>query len=311
MSPRIVAIGDLTVDLVMPVKWPVEPGQAQEVPWHNVEPGGAGNFLIAGQRLGAEMHSLGAIGDDLYGHHVLEVLAAEGIDVQGVVAAPGSTTTVVLVLFEPETGRFAYIWRGGHGEPISPTQTMIDTIEQADALFMQGYTLCEPSLRPLVDHAFASGKRLWFDVGPASAGVPESDRAFARQHAYALMTTEDELPLIAAGRTGEEAVDFLVSEGLQLIALKRGPNGCRIITPEARIDVPAFPVVLRDVVGAGDCFNAAFIYGTLRGLSLVEAATLANAAGGAKVQKVGTGRSMPTRTEVAAVLEANGQRLSF
>ncbi len=311
MSHRIVAIGDLTVDLVMPITWPVEPGQSQEVPWHTVEPGGAGNFLIAGQHLGAQMYSLGAVGDDLYGHHVIGVLREEGVNVAGVVAAPGTTSTVVLVLMEPESGRFAYVWRGGHGEPIPLTASMIDIIDQADALFMQGYTLCEARLRPLVEQAFESGKRLWFDVGPAIVGASEPDRALARQHAYGLTTTEDELPLISGGRTEQAAYDFLLGEGIQLMVIKRGAKGCRVITRRSRTDVPAFPVAVRDLVGAGDCFNAAFIYGTLHGLSLVEAATLANAAGGAKVQKLGTGRAMPSRSEVAAVLEAGGTRLAF
>jgi sugar/nucleoside kinase (ribokinase family) len=310
-TPRIVAVGDLTVDLVMPVTWPVEPGQSQEVGWHTVEPGGAGNFLIAGQRLGAQMFSVGAIGSDLYGRYVLDVLTAEGVNVQGVSAAPGSTSTVVLVLSQPETGQFAYIWRGGQADPVPVTDKMNQIIEQADALFMQGYTLCEQGLRPLVERVFASGKRLWFDVGPAIVGTSETDRALARQHVYALTTTEEELPLIAVGRADEAACDFLLGEGLQLIVVKRGARGCRIITPDSRTDVPAFPVVVRDLVGAGDCFNAAFIYGTLRGLSLVEAATLANAAGGAKVQNLGTGRAMPTRDEVMAVLSANGISLKI
>jgi sugar/nucleoside kinase (ribokinase family) len=136
-------------------------------------------------------------------------------------------------------------------------------------------------------------------------------RVGAGQHAYALTTTEDELPLIAGGRTEQAAYDFLLGEGIQLIVIKRGAQGCRIITVDSRVDIPAFPVTVRDLVGAGDCFNAAFIYGMLHGLSLVEAATLANAAGGAKVQKLGSGRAMPTRSEVAAVLESSGTTLQF
>jgi sugar/nucleoside kinase (ribokinase family) len=65
------------------------------------------------------------------------------------------------------------------------------------------------------------------------------------------------------------------------------------------------------LIGAGDCFNAAFIYGTLRGLSAVDAATLANAMGAAMVQKLGTGRSAPMRDEVLAILHAGGKSLAI
>ncbi len=311
MTCRIVTIGDLTADFVMPVRFPIEAGQSQAVAWYAVEPGAAGNFLIAGQRLGGQMAAVGAVGDDLYGRYVLDVLHGEGINVEGVTLTPGLATTVVTVLFEPDTGRFSYVWYGGHGEPVPVSETAAQRVEQADALFMQGFTLCESSLRPLVDFAFESGRPLWFDVGPATKDVPEKDRARVRQHARALMTTESELPLIAGGRSGETACDFLMDAGTQLLVIKRGADGCRVVTGEERIDVAAFPVVARDLIGAGDCFNAAFIYGILRGLPPSEAALLANAAGGAKTQKLGTGRSMPSRAEVNAVLKAGGCTLDF
>ena len=151
MSCRIVTIGDLTADLVMPVKLPVEAGQSQRLPWLNVEPGGAGNFLIAGQRLGAKMVALGAVGDDLYGRYVLDVLSAEGVNVEGVISALGTSTTVVAVLFEPDTDKFSYVWHGGEGDPLPVNDKARRLIGQGDALFMQGFTLCEASLRPLVE----------------------------------------------------------------------------------------------------------------------------------------------------------------
>jgi len=113
-KPLIVTIGDLTADLVMPVKMPVTPGQSQQMPFHRVEPGGAGNFLIAGQRLGAQMAAVGALGDDLYGWHVLDVLRDEGINVEAISMEPGTTTTVVAVLFEPDAGKFSYVWYSGN-----------------------------------------------------------------------------------------------------------------------------------------------------------------------------------------------------
>src|SRR5262245_20316859 len=127
-APKIVTIGDLTVDLVMPVKLPIEPGTSQQVAWHRVEPGATGNFLIAGQRIGAQMIALGAVGDDLYGHYVLKILSDEGIDVAGVAAVPALSTTSVLVLFEPDTGKFSYAWYGDQAKPLPISETAIHII---------------------------------------------------------------------------------------------------------------------------------------------------------------------------------------
>jgi len=119
--------------------------------------------------------------------------------------------------------------------------------------------------------------------------------------------------LITQERTGQAAYDFLWQENprLRLLVVKQGAKGCSVVTPQEVVDVPGFTVAARDLVGAGDCFNAAYIYGTLLGLSPTDAATLANATGAAKVMKLGTGRAVPTRAEVLAVLEAGGKALAI
>jgi sugar/nucleoside kinase (ribokinase family) len=320
MSQRIVAIGTLTTDLIMPVALPVTAGQSIEVPWHRVEPGGAGNFLIAGQRLGAQMEALGALGDDLYGREAIAILRAEGVGVTGIAQGAGTTSTVVIVLFQPDTGQFAYVWRGGSGETVTIDANIQAIVERADALFVQGYTLREAHLRPLLNLALASDKPLYFDVGPDISGATPEDRAQVRARAQVILATQDELPQLAEGRTDQAAYDFLLSARVRLLVIKRGANGCRLVTrsesPSADpqvggIDVPAFPVTVRDLVGAGDCFDAAFMFASLSGWSHQQAALLANAAGAAKVQKPGTGRSMPTRAEVQTILSVNGCALPF
>jgi sugar/nucleoside kinase (ribokinase family) len=310
----IVSVGDLTVDLIMPVAMPVQSGTSIEVTWHNVEPGGSCNFLIAGQRIGGAdvaMRATGPLGDDVYGREVIRVMQSEGIDMSGVSVVPESVSTVVLVLMEPNTGRFTYVWRGGKGEQESVSPTAQNIIAQADALFMQGYTLVEPQMPPLLDVVFASGRPLWFDVGPAITAATEEQRERARRHAYAILTTEQELPSITGGRVDQEAYDFLFNYDLQLLIIKRGGEGCRVVTADEILDVPAYAVEVADLVGAGDCFNATFIYASCLGLPLLQRAQLANAAGAAKVLKLGSGRSMPTREEVREVLRTYRVNIPF
>ena len=59
---------------------------------------------------------------------------------------------------------------------------------------------------------------------------------------------------------------------------------------------------LRDATGAGDSFAGAAIFGYLNGLSLRQIGTLGNAAGAAKIQKLGTGHNMPTPEEIQGIL---------
>ena len=48
-------------------------------------PGGApANAAVAAARLGAKSAFIGKVGDEAFGHHLSDVLAAEGVDVRGV-----------------------------------------------------------------------------------------------------------------------------------------------------------------------------------------------------------------------------------
>ena len=97
----------------------------------------------------------------------------------------------------------------------------------------------------------------------------------------------------------------------QTLIVKQGASGCVIVTREGQTPVPGYPAEVVDTIGAGDCFAAAFVAGRLRGLTLVDAARLANAMGAATVQKAGAGRNAPTCAEVMDVLARAGERLDF
>jgi sugar/nucleoside kinase (ribokinase family) len=96
---NVVTVGDLVADVVAAVpQLPLEVGRYQEARFVRLEPGGAGNFLIAGARLGMRMVALGALGDDAFGRDVATTLAHEGVDMALVAHLPEINTTTVIVL---------------------------------------------------------------------------------------------------------------------------------------------------------------------------------------------------------------------
>jgi sugar/nucleoside kinase (ribokinase family) len=300
MAFMIATLGDLVADVVAAVPLlPLEPGRYQEAHFVRIEPGGAGNFLIAGARLGMHMAAIGALGDDAFGRDVAATLASEGVDLALVEHPPSTTTTTVLVVNDDQ-GKTVMTGAYGSGPVLAARPAWDVALQRADAVFAFGYSLREQRIQSAVlgalERGRALGRPVFFDPGPEFYLIdpPAQQRALAS--AEILLLTEEEVGIVSAG-----GVPDLLRYS-RVVVVKRGAAGCQVWTRDGMIDAPGFPVEARDTAGAGDCFAAAFVYGTLSGWGLERAATLANATGAAKVQKRGTGRQGPTADEVRAVL---------
>ena len=117
-----------------------------------------------------------------------------------------------------------------------------------------------------------------------------------------VITTEDEVPSAANQMTGQVAYNYLLSLGPKMLVIKRGAEGCQLITADLNQPYPGYQAAVVDTVGAGDCFGGAFIACHLNGMSLDNCAQVANAMGTASVAKLGGGHNAPTLDEVNAVL---------
>lgn len=310
MKPRkdctILSLGDLVVDVnVMVESFPILPEGHQLVKNIQFEPGGAGNFLLAGRHLGSQMVALGVIGQDLYGSELLAVFKSEGINTEGIIQQEEGSTTLVFVLADGQ-GKHVFLGHVGEGPEVLCEESWRSAIQSADAVHTYGYTLQEARLV----NAFLDGmayarecqKPVFFDPGPYIRNVPWELRQKALDRCTAVLLTVDEVPLVVPGGRRMEDAAALLSEQTKLVVVKRGPNGCAAFTSEGVVAHPGFPVTQVDSTGAGDSFAAALIISLVQGYPLTDALAIANAMGAAKVRKIGSGRQVPTLEEVRELL---------
>jgi len=93
----------------------------------------------------------------------------------------------------------------------------------------------------------------------------------------------------------EQADDYLCEidpdykEALQtpILVITKGARGSQIITPESSIDVEVCPTTLVDTTGAGDTYNAAFLYQFHQGQSLEVCGRFASAAAARAISILG------------------------
>ena len=303
---RILSVGDLVTDLNMIVDdFPILPEAHQVVDNLQFEPGGAGNFLIAGSHLGAKMMALGVVGSDLFGTEMVSTFQLEGIDTQGIVQQDDGSTTIVFGLADGK-GQHVFLGHIGKGPDVDLTDQWKDAIQHADAVHCFGYTLQEERLtEALLDsmaYARLLKKPVFFDPGPHVKNVPWELRQAALDRCTAVLLTEDEIPLVLQNSSSLQDAENLLTEEVGLVVVKLGKKGCVAFTHDGEVSHPGFVVEEVDSTAAGDSFAAALIIALIQGYLLGDALAVANAMGAAKVRKLGSGRQVPTLIELREVL---------
>jgi 2-dehydro-3-deoxygluconokinase len=153
-----------------------------------------------------------------------------------------------------------------------------------------------------VESACAAGVLVSFDVNYRSR-LWSPDRArealapLARR-ATVVIASDDELDLVAPGDE-DESVAYLLGEGVQQVAVKRGPLGATLHSREGRVDAPALAVTALDPIGAGDAFSAGFLSGVLDGLAPVDCLARGTTTGAFAVSTRGDWEGAPTRADLA------------
>ena len=114
--PRVVVVGSINADLVVVAERLPGPGETVSGGRFARHGGGkSANQAVAAARLGADVALIGAVGDDELGEAAIAELAAEGIDVTGVVRVD-EPTGVALIVVDPDGENQIALAAGANGE---------------------------------------------------------------------------------------------------------------------------------------------------------------------------------------------------
>jgi sugar/nucleoside kinase (ribokinase family) len=305
----LAVLGDLIADITMHLPlFPVQAGDVLRLSYLDIGPGGGCNTAIMAARLGLAVETLGEVGDDKFGLIVQDGLALEGIGTSGIVVTPNATTPVAGVLVD-RSAEPAYVGNAGSLQLREPNETMLGMIANAKALYADGwaeYQGVEAMVLIGFQQAKKAGVPVFFDPGPGNPDVTNSWQNDALTYTTVLLANQTEARRLSGKDTDDAAAAALLAVGPELVVLKRGAEGVTLYRKDATVFVPGFSVPAVDQTGAGDSLSGAVIYAWLKNVDLETMGRLANATGAAKVQKRGTGHSMPTVAEIRAVLTANG-----
>jgi sugar/nucleoside kinase (ribokinase family) len=298
----VVVVGDLNADLILTGDVVPQFGQVEKlIDDSNLTLGGSSSiFACAAVRLGLRVAFIGKVGDDLLGRFVMQQLTTRGVNVDGVVIDPYIKTGLGVILSKGEDR--AILTYLGSVATLSMADVDMSLLGSARHIHTGAYFLLE-GLRADLPHLFALAHKeglstsLDTNYDPAQSWQVES----ILPHVDVLLPNASELLAISKAHTVEHALDLFVERPLT-VAVKCGGEGGIAQQGSMRIHAPAFPVNVVDTTGAGDTFDAGFIYGHLAGWTLQRCLQFAIACGSLSTTKAGGTGSQPTFGEVEQFL---------
>jgi len=149
--------------------------------------------------------------------------------------------------------------------------------------------------------ARAQGAVIFMDCQSTDATLEAPGVVEALQAVDVFAPNEVEALQLTGAATVEQALARL-AELTPLVIVKRGAEGAIAGLDGGVVQVPAIPVEVVDTTGAGDCFNAGFLYGYLRGASLETCLRAGNICGGLSTTAIGGRAAAPTAAQVEEYL---------
>ena len=298
----LLILGDANPDLVL--TGDVEPafGQAEQVlDGAHLTVGGSGAIAACGAaRLGLRVAFCGVVGDDLFGRYMRDELDRRGVDMRGLVVEPNRSTGLSVVLARPDD-RGTLTHEGTIGD-LRAALIDPELLASARHIHVSSYFLqsrLAPDLPALFERVRANGATTSVDPNwdPTERWIGEIRELLS--HTDVFLPNAIEAAQIAETASVDDAVVTLAALA-GLVVAKAGLDGAVAARGEQLVRAPATDVETVDATGAGDSFDAGFLFSWLAGDPLERALAIANACGGLSTRALGGVDAQPTVDEAVS-----------
>ncbi len=280
-------LGSINADVVYQVPHIPAPGETLAATGRAVFLGGKGtNMSVAAARAAAQVHHIGAVGED--GHWAIQRLLEYGVDTRNI-AVLDTEMAQAIIMVDPKGENAIVLHPGANAEiPQATLQAAMAEASTGDWLVIQNETNLQRT-------AAAMGKKLGLRVAYAAA-------PFDAERVQAVLPYLDFLILNAVEAsqlqqaTGQGPADLPVCD----VIVTLGADGADWYGTDGKQHFPALKVDPVDTTGAGDTFTGYVLAGLDRGMPMAQAIGQATKAGALMVMRHGTADVIPDLSEVQA-----------
>ena len=294
--------GDVNIDLVVPgVESLPAMGSEVDVPvMETFVGGGAALFALGLAKLGLTPVFQGSIGKDMYGAYIRRLFRELGVD-DSLLLDSDEKKTGISISFTTERDRCFLTYRGTN-EGLSLRHMDLTQLPYARHVHVTGYEgrANHDEYRDMLQRIRALGDvTVSFDVGWDTTGewyegifelLPMIDVLFMNETECRHYTRCEDI----------EAGARRLAEGAGMAVIKLGKRGALAVKDGEVFVAPTYKVKVVDTTGAGDSFNAGFVYGFVRGLPMEECLKRGNGCGSLSASMLGGNTGFPFRDRLEA-----------
>ncbi len=261
--------------------------------------GSAANTIVGLARLGCKVGSIGKVATDREGNMLIKDFHTEGVSTDGIAVSKHGKSGSVIGFVDAKGERALYIEPGVN-----------DTIKFKEINRKHIYNTKFLHLTSFVgEKSFQTQKKLLktlpekikvsFDPGALYAVMGLIKLEPIVKSAFVIMPNACELKLLTGKSDYCIGAEYLLKKGVKIVTVKLGRKGCYVTNGRESHLIESFKVRSVDTTGAGDAFNAGFLYGMINGKDLYECGRIGNFVASRCILKMGARTGLPYRKDLA------------
>jgi len=274
--------------------------------------GAESNTAIGLSKLGKKVGWFSRLGSDSFGEYIMHELGGHGVDTSSVVICENLPTGIMFKepTIDQETSVY-YYRKGSAASAISKSDLPLEQIKQSKILHITGITPalspnCKEAIFEVAHFAKRNNVKVCFDPNLRLKLWTETEAKKTLLELLAMsdivLLGDDEAHLLLETKEPAHIISKLKSMGVSVVAIKLGDKGAVVSDGDETHQIPPFPAIVVDSIGAGDAFNAGFLYGILEKKSIKESGEIAAIMGACVVSTMGDIEGLPGKKQLDAVL---------
>lgn len=264
-------------------------------------PGGsAANTAVGLARLQVKTGYIGKVAQDQEGKFLLQNLKDENINTDGVLVSRNGRSGIVQGFIDRKGERALYV-EPGVNDAITFKEIDLEYASSTAFLHLTSFAGKKPfeAQKALINEL--SDVKISFDPGDLYAQKGLSYLRPIIERCHVIFPNEHEIKLLT-NESYRKGSKILMKEGVELIAVKLGKQGCYVTDGKESYLIEPFRVKVRDSTGAGDAFCAGFLYGLTKNKDLYECGKLGNLVASQCVKKIGSRAGLPKLGKLLKIL---------